>query len=75
MRFGLLVGGTRVGFDRVAGMLFDIGSDQESYMNVKYGKLPVFAETYLRVARENSRDRVAVVFIGRVPGRETSERR
>lgn len=64
MRSGSPVGRTRMGFDRVAGVLFDVFDDWESYKNLVDGKLSVFAEASLRVAQKKSRDRVAVFSLG-----------
>lgn len=50
-------------------MLFDITGDPESNKNVKHCYLPGFARTVLRVAQNKLRDRVAVVFIGRIQDR------
>lgn len=55
-------------------MFFDIVGDREVYKDIEYGKLSVFAEAFLHVARKKSRVCVATVFVRRTLRRETSER-
>lgn len=74
MQSGLQVRLKRVGYDRVARMLFDIVGDLESFKNVKNGLLHLFAETILCVAQKKLHNHMAIVFVGGILGRESSER-
>lgn len=51
---------------RVARKLADIVGDLKLFIIVEYGKLPVFAESFLRIARKKLRVHVTVVFAERI---------